>query len=102
MVGATTIENQIRELLEARLGSRLAATGFTRHTSNGVLLPTPYWLRIVQLVESGGYYLLYLTETLEEQTDTLHETIEDAMKTGHTRIRHHETRLDNDQINIVE
>ena len=67
------------ELFEARLGSGHEATGFTRHCSNGVQLPTPACLRIVQY-DDGGFYLLYLSEHLEEQTDTWHETVEGAME----------------------
>ena len=71
---------RMRELFETRLGTEHAATGFTRHTSNGDDLPAPYWLRIVEYEDGPGFYLLYLAENLDEQTDTWHSSVEDAME----------------------
>ena len=69
------------ELFAARLGDGHKATGFTRHTSGGIELPQPSWLRIVTYPEdTAGIYLLYLDERLQELTDTYHGSIRDAME----------------------
>ena len=76
------------ELFETRLGNKHKATGFTRHTSNGVELPAPFWLRIGQYEEDpDGYYLLYLDENLAEQTDTYHGSVADAMEQARLEFR---------------
>ena len=56
-------------------------TGNTRHYKNSGLLPKPVALEIIQYPDpdsSNGYYLFYLDETGFEQTDTYHDTIEQA------------------------
>ena len=41
-------------------------------------MPKPFALSIVKYSDNEGYYLLYLDKFGEEQTDTYHETLEDA------------------------
>lgn len=50
-----------------------------KHYSNGDLLPRPTALSIAEYIGgSGGFYLFYLDETGKEQTDTFHDTLEQA------------------------
>ena len=51
----------------------------TVHTNDGKLLPPPHGLAIVQLPDDPGVYLYYLDEDGDEQTDTYHATVEQAM-----------------------
>lgn len=50
----------------------------TIHYSGSALLSKPFALSIVKYSDNEGYYLLYLDKFGEEQTDTYHETLEDA------------------------
>ncbi len=69
------------ELFVTRLGNKHAPTGFTRHTSNGIELPPPSWLKIARYEEDpAGFYLQYLDEELKELTDTYHDSIAGAME----------------------
>lgn len=68
-----------RELYEVELRSDHQPTGKTRHELNGVLLPPPVLLRIVQYDGDPGYYLFYCDETGCEMTDTYHDSVEQAM-----------------------
>jgi hypothetical protein len=54
-------------------------TGKTRHHRYGQLLPAPYEIQIVQILSDPGYYLLYLDENGEEQTDTYHGSLGEAL-----------------------
>ena len=50
-----------------------------KHYSNGDLLPRPTALSIAEYIGgSGGFYLFYLDEAGKEQTDTFHDTLEQA------------------------
>ncbi|WP_258030145.1 hypothetical protein [Campylobacter concisus] len=51
----------------------------TIHYSGNTLLPKPFALSIVKYSDNEGYYLLYLDKFGEEQADTYHETLEDAI-----------------------
>ena len=73
------------ELLRLQLKGReeFKATGFTRHYANGGLLPEPVALSIVQCNNDRGhtgFYLFYLDETGEEQTDTYHDDLDGAFR----------------------
>ena len=65
-------------LWKVRLGKGHGATGRTRHFRDGVELPAPAELRIVQYREDGGFYLLYCDAEGVVMTDTYHFTIDDA------------------------
>ena len=54
------------------------ATGNTTHYDGNKILPQPLALSIVQYDGDSGFYLFYLDESGKEQTDTYHESIEDA------------------------
>jgi hypothetical protein len=54
-------------------------TGNTVHSSDSHILPAPKKLRIVQLRADSGYYLYHFDENDCEQTDTYHDTVEDAL-----------------------
>ena len=56
------------------------ATGNTTHYDGNKILPQPFALSIVQYDGDSGFYLFYLDESGKEQTDTYHESIEDAFK----------------------
>ena len=53
-------------------------TGATRHYSDSALLPPPKALTIEQYEGNPGFYLMYRNEANKEQTDTYHETLDDA------------------------
>jgi hypothetical protein len=53
-------------------------TGFTRHYSEGQVLPMPASLQIVRPSSGGGVYLIYLDATNVEMTDTFHANVEEA------------------------
>lgn len=69
-----------RILKRLRLGPQHVATGFTRHFRDGALLPAPVALLITQYRVDQGYYLFYCDESGEEQTDTYHDTLAQAMR----------------------
>ena len=56
------------------------ATGNTTHYDGNKILPQPFALNIVKYDGDSGFYLFYLDESGKEQTDTYHESIEDAFK----------------------
>ena len=66
-------------LQRIRLGAAHVPTGKTRHYHGDTLLPPPVELQIVQYPGDLGYYLFYMDDSGEEQTDTWHETPEGAM-----------------------
>ena len=70
-------------LLEMRLAERHRPTGRTRHFKDGHPLPPPVSLRIGRDGVSDGVYLLYLDADDEEQTDTWHQSIDDAQHQAH-------------------
>lgn len=65
---------------EVVLEPRHVATGSTVHKRDGVILPQPRVLQIVQIAGEDGRYLLYLDEHGNEMTDTLHRDVSDAME----------------------
>ena len=67
-------------LKQVRIKPEHHATGKTRHTRHGVLVPVPSVLRIVQYDGDPGYYLLYIDGDGREMTDTYHETIDGAVE----------------------
>jgi hypothetical protein len=67
-------------LLEVELADRHRPTGETRHFKGGEPLPPPRSLRIVRYADDGGIYLLYLDPDGQEQTDTWHQTVDDAQR----------------------
>ncbi len=66
-------------LRTVRLQERHRPTGRTRHLTGGQEMAAPSELRIVQYNGDTGYYLLYLDAKGCEQTDTYHDSIEDAL-----------------------
>ena len=71
---------EYRILRRVRLGPAPQPTGATRHYMGGVELPPPHKLEIAQYPGDAGYYLFYLDEWGECQTDTYHDTLEDALQ----------------------
>jgi hypothetical protein len=69
---------EARVLQEVRLTAIHVPTGNTRHTVGGVPMSKPSTLRIARYVDDPGYYLLYLDEHGHEQTDTWHQSLDDA------------------------
>ncbi|MBR7003341.1 MAG: hypothetical protein IKI11_11875 [Neisseriaceae bacterium] len=72
-----------KELFKIQLKSNkkeFKATGNTRHYANDGLLPEPIALSIVQYDGDSGFYLFYLDETGNEQTDTYHDNLDNAFK----------------------
>lgn len=66
-------------LRRIRLGHHHAPTGLTRHFCAGELLPPPVELKVVQYTDDCGFYLFYCDETGNEQADTWHESLEQAL-----------------------
>jgi hypothetical protein len=70
---------------EVRLGPHHRATGVTRHYfgyADGVRVevPPPVSLRIVRYPGDGARaYLLYCDDSGEDLTDTLHDSVEEAL-----------------------
>ena len=52
----------------------------TIHLIQGTILAPPKSLSIVKYPSVNGFYLFYNDETGDEQTDTYHDTIEQAMR----------------------
>jgi hypothetical protein len=65
-------------LLEVELTDRHRPTGGSRHFKGGELLSAPKSLRIVRYPDDPGIYLLYLDKDGQEQTDTWHQSVDDA------------------------
>ncbi len=68
-----------RVLRRIRLSPEHGPTGNTRHYRDGGLLPPPVGLEIAWYPGETGYYLFYLDGSGDVQTDTWHQTLEDAM-----------------------
>ena len=66
-------------LLAVTLEARHRPTDNTRHFKAGELLPPPTRLTIARFAGDDGFYPLYLDSDGEEQTDTWHQSIEDAI-----------------------
>lgn len=66
-------------LKKIRLTAANAPTGMTRHLHGKTELPAPVELQIVKYPDDAGYYLLYLDDSGNEQTDTYHDTLEGAL-----------------------
>jgi hypothetical protein len=79
-------------LEEVQLTPEHVPTGNTRHYVGGSLMATPSTVRIARYTGDPGYYLLYLDENGQEQTDTWHENIADArhQATYEFRVQPHE------------
>jgi hypothetical protein len=75
-----------KTLAEVRLGPQHRPTGVTRHYygyADGVRveIPPPVSLRVVQYPgNEPRAYLFYCDETGEEMTDTLHDSVEEALE----------------------
>jgi hypothetical protein len=65
-------------LHEIVLDARHGATGATRHFRDGRLLPPPSKLQIVRFPGDDAVHLVHLDPNDCEQTDTWHESVEDA------------------------
>ena len=66
-------------LRRVRLTVKHRPTGKTRHYRDGVLVPAPAELRIVQYSGDTAFYLFYCDRSGREMTDTWHESLERAM-----------------------
>ena len=69
-----------RILKEVALLSQHRETGFTRHYRGNVRLGKPARLQIASFENVDGFYLYYLDEHGQEQSDTYHDSINDAME----------------------
>ncbi len=67
-------------LRRIRLGPAHQPTGATRHYWGNIELPPPHELQIVRYPGDKGFYLLHLDENGEWQSDTYHDTLEDALE----------------------
>ncbi len=67
-------------LEEVKLTASHAPTGETRHLVGGSPVGKPSTLRIARYATGSGYYLLYLDEDGQEQTDTYHASVADARR----------------------
>ncbi|WP_143740280.1 hypothetical protein [Micromonospora echinospora] len=82
-----------RTVAEIRLTERHRPTGFTRHYYGHpggprVEVPPPVSLRLVQYAgDEPRVYLFYCDATGEEMTDTLHDSLEDAMDQAKAEFR---------------
>ena len=62
------------------ISDRIKATGKTVHYSGQNELPMPFSLEIVQYYDDNGYYLFYLDDKGEVQTDTYHDSLQGAIE----------------------
>jgi hypothetical protein len=69
---------EARVLQEVQLTAAHVPTDNTRHTVGGAPMGKPSTLRIARYTDDPGYYLLYLDEQGHEQTDTWHQSLDDA------------------------
>lgn len=69
-------------LREVTLGPQHRETGFTRHYNFGVLQKMPAKLQIASFEGDSGFYLYYLNDNGECQSDTYHETLDHAQQQG--------------------
>jgi len=69
-----------RVLYRVHLHEAHISTRNTRHFRNGQLLFPPTELQIVRIPGDAGYYLIHFDANGEELTDTLHESVADAME----------------------
>lgn len=72
------------KLFSIRLDARHASTGSTNHYRDGGLLPRPCALEIVRYENQPGVFLHYLDEVGDAQTDTWHQSLEDAFHQART------------------
>ncbi|NLK66670.1 MAG: hypothetical protein GX282_04260 [Campylobacteraceae bacterium] len=68
----------MKELYKIYLKDNILQASKTLHFCGNDILPKPFALSIVQYDADDGFYLFYLNKFEEEQTDTYHETLEDA------------------------
>jgi hypothetical protein len=66
-------------LQEVVLGAEHRPTERTRHFRGGELQPPPARLQIARYRDDPGFYLLYFDAEGEEQNDTYHLTLDDAL-----------------------
>jgi hypothetical protein len=71
--------NDQRVLFRLALAEHHRSTGRTRHTVDGHDLPVPHTLALAQYEGTDEVYLLYFNESGQELTDTLHDSVEEAM-----------------------
>lgn len=90
-----------KTLAELRLRPQHRPTGFTRHyygfaDGSRVEVPLPVSLRIVQYAgDEPRAYLFYCDDSGEEMTDTLHDSVDEAMDQAEAEfgVRRHEWDL---------
>jgi hypothetical protein len=88
-------------LAEVRLGPHHRPTGVTAHyygyaDGSRVAVPAPVSLRIVRYEGDGPRaYLFYCDDGGEEMTDTLHDSVDEAMDQAEAEfgVRRHEWKL---------
>jgi hypothetical protein len=72
------------KLFSIRLGARHVSIGSTNHYRDGGLLPKPCALEIVRYENQAGIFLNYLDQGGDAQTDTWHQSLEDAFHQART------------------
>jgi hypothetical protein len=72
--------SEMKLLFQVSLRAEHKPTGRTRHYRGHGELPAPKSLSIGQFDNDPGFYLFYLDRDGREQTDTYHETLEDAFQ----------------------
>ncbi|CAD7289864.1 hypothetical protein LMG7974_01950 [Campylobacter majalis] len=68
----------MKELYKIYLKNNISTPNKTLHFCGNDILPKPYALSIIQYDNDEGFYLFYLDEIGNEQTDTYHETLDDV------------------------
>lgn len=70
----------VKELFKVILDENKDFPIRTIHRTPMGILPQPVALSIVQYEDDQGFYLFYLDETGQEQTDTYHDTLDSAFE----------------------
>ncbi|WP_127401597.1 hypothetical protein [Neisseria meningitidis] len=70
----------VKELFKVILDENKDFPIRTIHRTPMGILPKPVALSIVQYKNDQGFYLFYLNEAGQEQTDTYHETLDSAFE----------------------
>lgn len=74
------------KLFSIRLDARHPSTGITNHYRDGGILPQPCGLEIVRYENQPGVFLNYLDQAGDAQTDTWHQSLEDAIHQARTEL----------------
>lgn len=75
-----TTMSDFRVIKRIFLKEKNIPTGKTVHYFGQSELPAPFSLEIIQYFDDDGYYLFYLNEKGEVQTDTYHDSLEGAIE----------------------